>query len=117
MNQTALAPQLGLDQSALSRVESGKQQLTTTQWVLLCELTGREERLAALTRRYGTMVPMLRRMAVRHQSDEARRNREKEQIKRAAKEAARGEGRATKAARRNTGLTKRVSRGTMKGKR
>jgi transcriptional regulator with XRE-family HTH domain len=40
MNQTAVAPQLGLDQSALSRVESGKQMLTATQWFTFCNLAG-----------------------------------------------------------------------------
>jgi transcriptional regulator with XRE-family HTH domain len=40
MNQTALAPQLGLDQSALSRVESGKQMLTAVQWFTFCEIAG-----------------------------------------------------------------------------
>jgi transcriptional regulator with XRE-family HTH domain len=40
MNQTAVAPQLGLDQSALSRVESGKQMLTATQWFTFCGLAG-----------------------------------------------------------------------------
>ena len=39
VNQTAVAPRLGLDQSALSRVESGKQMLTATQWMIFCELT------------------------------------------------------------------------------
>jgi transcriptional regulator with XRE-family HTH domain len=40
MNQTALAPQLGLDQSALSRVESGKQMLTAAQWFMFAGITG-----------------------------------------------------------------------------
>jgi transcriptional regulator with XRE-family HTH domain len=40
MNQTALAPQLGLDQSALSRVESGKQMLTAHQWFTFCNIAG-----------------------------------------------------------------------------
>jgi len=40
LNQTAVAPQLGLDQSALSRVESGKQMLTATQWFTFCGLAG-----------------------------------------------------------------------------
>lgn len=40
LNQTAVAPQLGLDQSALSRVESGKQMLTATQWFTFCNLAG-----------------------------------------------------------------------------
>jgi transcriptional regulator with XRE-family HTH domain len=40
LNQTAVAPQLGLDQSALSRVESGKQMLTATQWFTFCSLAG-----------------------------------------------------------------------------
>lgn len=40
LNQTAIAPQLGLDQSAFSRVESGKQMLTATQWFTFCNLTG-----------------------------------------------------------------------------
>jgi transcriptional regulator with XRE-family HTH domain len=40
LNQTAVAPQLGLDQSALSRVESGKQMLTATQWFTFCSLSG-----------------------------------------------------------------------------
>lgn len=36
INQTELSHHLGLDQSAMSRVESGKQILTATQWVQLC---------------------------------------------------------------------------------
>lgn len=40
LNQTAIAPQLGLDQSALSRVESGKQMLTATQWFTFCKIAG-----------------------------------------------------------------------------
>jgi transcriptional regulator with XRE-family HTH domain len=40
LNQTAVAPQLGLDQSALSRVESGKQMLTASQWFTFCNLAG-----------------------------------------------------------------------------
>lgn len=40
LNQTAVAPLLGLDQSALSRVESGKQMLTATQWFTFCTLGG-----------------------------------------------------------------------------
>ena len=40
LDQTAVAPQLGLDQSALSRVESGKQMLTATQWFTFCNLAG-----------------------------------------------------------------------------
>lgn len=40
LNQTAVAPQLGLDQSALSRVESGKQMLTASQWIAFCHLAG-----------------------------------------------------------------------------
>lgn len=41
-NQTELAPLLGLDQSALSRVESGKQQLTASQLVTFCHALGLE---------------------------------------------------------------------------
>jgi transcriptional regulator with XRE-family HTH domain len=41
-NQTELAPLLGLDQSALSRVESGKQQLTAGQLVTFCHAVGLE---------------------------------------------------------------------------
>lgn len=37
VNQTELALALGIDQSALSRVENGYQQLTVGQWVLLHE--------------------------------------------------------------------------------
>ncbi len=37
MNQTELAPLLRLDQSALSRVESGNQQLTLAQWIILTQ--------------------------------------------------------------------------------
>ncbi len=40
VNQTTLAPQLGLDQSALSRVESGKQMLSAPQWFTFCAITG-----------------------------------------------------------------------------
>lgn len=40
MNQVLVAPKLGLDQSALSRVESGKQMLTASQWFAFCELVG-----------------------------------------------------------------------------
>ena len=40
LNQTAIAPQLGLDQSAMSRVESGKQILTATQWFNFCKIAG-----------------------------------------------------------------------------
>ncbi len=36
LNQTEVCKAIGLDQSALSRVESGKQQLTAAQWVLFC---------------------------------------------------------------------------------
>lgn len=35
--QTEIAKRLGLDQSALSRVENGKQSLTAAQWVTFCE--------------------------------------------------------------------------------
>ena len=45
MNQTELAPLLGLDQSALSRVENGKQVLTVGQWVTLCLLTKTKDSL------------------------------------------------------------------------
>lgn len=41
-NQTELAPLMGLDQSALSRVESGKQQLTASQLVTFCHALGLE---------------------------------------------------------------------------
>jgi transcriptional regulator with XRE-family HTH domain len=37
LNQTTLAPLLGLDQSALSRVESGYQQLTAVQLFVFCD--------------------------------------------------------------------------------
>lgn len=37
LGQVEFAVELGLDQSALSRIESGKQVLTAPQWVLLCK--------------------------------------------------------------------------------
>ena len=40
LNQRDIAPRVGLDQSAFSRVESGKQVLTHPQWLAFCELTG-----------------------------------------------------------------------------
>ncbi|MGK5083215.1 helix-turn-helix transcriptional regulator [Bdellovibrionota bacterium FG-1] len=39
-NQTEVAPTLGLDQSALSRIESGKQFLTASQWFTFCQSSG-----------------------------------------------------------------------------
>lgn len=52
INQTQLAPVLGLDQSALSRVESGRQQLTAAQWVLLNLSIGvKHDRLSQMVRR------------------------------------------------------------------
>lgn len=45
INQTVLAPKLGLDQSALSRVENGHQSLTAAQWVQLCMEIGRHDTL------------------------------------------------------------------------
>src|SRR5687768_17309031 len=40
INQTALAPKLGIDQSGLSRVESGRQALTAVQWFTFCDIAG-----------------------------------------------------------------------------
>lgn len=37
LNQAVVAPILGLDQSALSRIESGKQHLTASQWLTFCQ--------------------------------------------------------------------------------
>lgn len=51
VRQTALAPILGLDQSALSRVESGKQTLTAAQWVLFCHHMSIPNQLASTVRR------------------------------------------------------------------
>lgn len=40
LSQSVIAPQLGLDQGGLSRVESGKQLLTAAQWFKFCTFTG-----------------------------------------------------------------------------
>lgn len=79
-NQTALAPMIGLDQSALSRVESGKQQLTATQWFELCRIfdydPGKDR--FEIIRRYLAMKPVLKRMLLAQQSlskDRARAKR------------------------------------------
>lgn len=40
IQQTVLCKALGLDQSALSRVENGRQVLTAAQWVLFCRTMG-----------------------------------------------------------------------------
>lgn len=47
MNQVKLAPILGLDQSALSRVENGAQSLSAAQWVLFCRATETRDGLTA----------------------------------------------------------------------
>lgn len=36
VQQTALGELIGLDQSAVSRMEAGKQQLTAVQWFIFC---------------------------------------------------------------------------------
>lgn len=46
LSQMDLCATLGIDQSALSRIESGKQQLTASQWVLFCEVVHLEDYLA-----------------------------------------------------------------------
>lgn len=38
INQVELSIKVGLDQSAFSRMENGKQQLTASQWILLHKL-------------------------------------------------------------------------------
>lgn len=63
MNQTELAPLLGIDQSALSRVESGKQALTAVQWFELSQAVGRDSNRLKLISRYLRMKPVLARMA------------------------------------------------------
>lgn len=61
LNQTAVAPQLGLDQSALSRVESGKQMLTASQWFTFCNLAG----ISADALVFGTIEPNRPESAIR----------------------------------------------------
>lgn len=45
LNQVQFCKHIGLDQSALSRVESGRQQLTAAQWVCTSMLLGVPERM------------------------------------------------------------------------
>jgi transcriptional regulator with XRE-family HTH domain len=47
LNQTQICKALGLDQSAFSRVENGKQMLSAAQWVLFCQAVGRKDLLVA----------------------------------------------------------------------
>lgn len=61
INQMEVAPRLGLDQSALSRVESGKQILTHAQWLVFCRYAGISPEATSL----GTIEPEQPESAIR----------------------------------------------------